>query len=68
MIPFALDAAQAIVARLELEVAVLRAEETREVAACAKAKSPIGEHYWQTRHNAEQRLHAARALVEALKE
>lgn len=68
MNPFAYETAIAIVRHLEAQVAALKAEEAREIAACTANKSPIGEHYWQPRHNAEQRLHAAKALAEALKE
>lgn len=54
----------ALVDRLAAEVKRLRAE---EVQAKLDAKiNRLGDGYWQTRWNAEQKLEAARKLAEAM--
>lgn len=61
-----LTAARAHAASLEAQVGQLSADIADEIAHAARHKTPVGNHYWQDRHDAELRLRAARALVEAL--
>lgn len=60
------EATQKIVAELEAEVMRLRAQEQNQKRHAVKNKEHLADGYWEARHTAEQRLIAARRLMEAL--
>jgi hypothetical protein len=56
----------ALLRRYELAVDDARAEEQRMIADCVRDHSSMPPNYWHERWRAEERLKAARAMVEVL--
>jgi hypothetical protein len=63
-----LAGAETVLARETAQLAEHRAVEDEALAYAAKTKTPLAAPFWQARFKAEQRVRAAAALVDALKD
>jgi hypothetical protein len=57
---------QTIVDQAANEVAKLRAQEARDITSAIRDKSSMVANYWVPRWRAEQKLRAAREIMEAI--